>query len=111
MLIKNLNLAVRFILEMWALIAVGYWGFKYNSNIVMKIVLGIGAPLLIAVVWGMFGSPKATYKISVPLQWLLICVIYLLASLALYTSGKQQMALLFGVIAIINSILMYVWKQ
>lgn len=111
MLLKNINLGIRFILEVWALIAVGYWGFKYNSNILIKIALGIGGPLLIAAVWGMFGSPKASYKLSVPLQWILLFVIYLLAGLSLHVSGKQQLAIFFGVIAIINSILMYVWKQ
>ena len=46
-IIKGTNLLLRFLLE---LCAVGYWGFKTGSGIAAKIGLGIGAPLVIAVV-------------------------------------------------------------
>ena len=59
--LKALNLLVRFLLELCMLGAVGYWGFRTGSSWAMKIILGIGLPLLIAVIWGMFVSPKATY--------------------------------------------------
>ena len=54
-----LNIAIRFILEIGALISVGYWGFVIGNGYLFKFILGIGTPLLIAMIWGFFGSPRA----------------------------------------------------
>jgi hypothetical protein len=48
MSIKNANLALRFLLELCALAALGYWGFQTGRGPVMSAVLGIGAWLLTA---------------------------------------------------------------
>ncbi len=58
-LIKGANLLLRFLLELCALGALGYWGFKSGSATSTKVVLGVGAPLVAAVVWGTFLSPIA----------------------------------------------------
>jgi hypothetical protein len=47
-------LAVRFLLELAALVAFGYWGW-HSSEGPLRFVLAIGLPLLLAVVWGVFG--------------------------------------------------------
>ena len=49
--IQSANLALRFILELCALAALGYWGFQTGQNLFVKIVLAIGAPLLAAYDW------------------------------------------------------------
>jgi hypothetical protein len=46
-------------LELCALGALGYWGFKTGSVTSTKVVLGVGAPLVATVVWGTFLSPSA----------------------------------------------------
>ena len=53
------NLALRFLLELCALGALGYWGFKIGRGLIVKVGLGIGAPLLAALVWGTLGAPDA----------------------------------------------------
>ncbi|EGG37973.1 conserved domain protein [Paenibacillus sp. HGF5] len=50
---KILNLALRFILELILLFSIGYWGFHFGSGLVAQVALGIGLPLLTAVIWGM----------------------------------------------------------
>lgn len=62
-ILKSINLGVRFLLELCMLAAVGYWGFKTGSGWSLKILLGIGVPLLIAAIWGTFVAPKATYPL------------------------------------------------
>jgi hypothetical protein len=52
--IKNANLLLRFLLELCALAALGYWGFKTGGGMAAKVGLGIGAPLAAALVWGCF---------------------------------------------------------
>ncbi|MGC5326004.1 YrdB family protein [Brevibacillus sp. SYSU BS000544] len=110
-MVKMLNLALRFLLELCALAAVGYWGFKTGSNVFLRYCLGIGAPLLIAVVWGALGSPNAPISLP-PLPHLLLeIVIFGLPALALYAVGKPFWALVYGFVAIINRILMFTWGQ
>ncbi len=58
-LLKMLNLGLRFFLELCVLVIFGYWGYKTGgSSIWMKLVLGIGSPILFAIVWGIFLAPK-----------------------------------------------------
>ena len=59
------NLTVAFLLELCALAALGYWGLRTASGPATKAALGIGAPLLAAVLWGLFAAPHA--PVSIPL--------------------------------------------
>ena len=59
------NLTLAFALELCALAALGYWGFSVGGGPGAKAVLGIGAPLCAAVLWGLFAAPRA--PVSVPL--------------------------------------------
>lgn len=52
--IESLNLLVRFVLELCMLASVGYWGFKTGDGAAMAALLGVGGPLVMAVVWGTF---------------------------------------------------------
>ncbi len=47
-LIKGANLALRFLLELCALAAVGYWGLETGRGPIAKVGLGIGTPLAAA---------------------------------------------------------------
>ena len=51
------NLGLRFVLELVALAAVGYWGFASFSNLALRLLCGIGLPLLLATIWGVFRVP------------------------------------------------------
>jgi len=62
-MIRGLSLGVAFLLELTVLFAIGYWGFTQPWGSPVRFVAGFGGPLLMAVLWGVFGSPKA----SVPL--------------------------------------------
>ena len=59
------NLTVAFLLELCALAALGYWGLRTASGPATKAALGIGAPLLAAVLWRLFAAPRA--PVSIPL--------------------------------------------
>jgi hypothetical protein len=111
MMIKYVNLALRFLLEICALLALGYWGFHTGKSLILKIVLGIGTPLMVAIVWGMFGSPGAPVKLSASFHLLLEFIIFGLPVVALYVAGKPGLSLVFGLTVVINRSLMYIWKQ
>jgi hypothetical protein len=81
--IKLANLALRFLLELCALAALAYWGFKTGESVVAKIGLGIGAPLLAAIVWGTFLAPRASIPTPGFLRLVLELVVFGSAAAAL----------------------------
>ncbi len=48
----------------------GVLGFRGRGDPITKVVLGLGSPLLAAVVWGTFVAPKAAIPSSMPLRLL-----------------------------------------
>jgi len=109
--IKVLNLGVRFLLEIIALIILGYWGFQVSQGTIMKIIVGIGTPLLAAVIWGLFGAPKATYLLTGFPFLLLEIIIFGLPAVALFFIEKQKLAFIYGLVTVINLILIKIWDQ
>ena len=110
-IVQGANLALSFILELCLLAALGYWGFVTGDSVLMKIVLGIGAPLLAAVVWGIFMAPKAVRPLNAPLHQIIECVIFGVAFIALYVAGQPTLAIIFAIVFAINFVLRIVWKQ
>ena len=109
--LKGMNLAVRFLLELCMLAAVGYWGFKTHSTWTMKILFGIGLPILIAVIWGYFMAPRSTHRLSgIPFT---VMDILLLGSgaVALYASGQVTLAGIYAAVLAVSEILRLIWKQ
>jgi hypothetical protein len=103
-IVKGLLLVVRFVLELAALAALGYWGFTTGGDTLTKIVLGLGAPLLAAVLWGLFVSPKARFGNEV-LRAVVETVVFGGAVLALAAAGRTQLAIVFASIALLDSVL------
>lgn len=110
-LVKAANVALRFLLELCLLAALGYWGFTTGNGWVFKSILGMGAPLLAAVVWGMFVAPKATWLLPEPWLLLLELVLFCLGGAALYLAGHPLLAGALGLVYVINRSLIYLWQQ
>jgi F0F1-type ATP synthase assembly protein I len=54
-----LNLALRFALEVLALVVVGYWGWHVGDG-VLRIFGAIGLPTIFGAIWGIFSTPGDT---------------------------------------------------
>ncbi len=109
--IQGSNLALRFLLELCSLAALGYWGFHTDRGTMLKVVLGIGAPLLVAAIWGTFVAPKASVQLPGALREGLALTVFGIAAIALAAAGHPGLARTFALVAVINSVLMAVWKQ
>ena len=103
-----INLAVRFILEIAALIIFGYWGWMTGEGWV-SYLLAAGAPILAALAWGTFavpGDPSRSGKAPVPVPGLVRLVLELLifglACWALYTVGQITRAWILGILVILH---------
>lgn len=110
-ILKGLNLGVRFLLELCMLAAIVYWGFKTQSGWVMKILLGIGLPVLIAVIWGLFVAPHAVYPLGTLPHLVLELVLLGSGAVALFASGKPGLGWIYTITLVVSEILMIVWKQ
>lgn len=55
----------------------------------MRVLLAIGAPLIIAIVWGVFGSPRSQVQLSMSMHIMLELLVFGLPSVALYATGKH----------------------
>jgi hypothetical protein len=96
-------LVVRFVLELSALAALAYWGFTDNEG-VSAVLLGVGAPLVAAVVWGLFVSPKAKYGTPVR-QAIGEAAVFGAAVIALFAADQPVLAIVFAVLAVVDGVL------
>lgn len=51
------NLALRFLLEVAALLSIGLWGWQASSGR-MRLILALALPTAAAVLWGVFAAPN-----------------------------------------------------
>jgi hypothetical protein len=110
-IVKGANLGLRFVLELCVLAALVYWGYQAGNGTWTRIALAIGAPLLAAVVWGVFGAPKASRQLHDPALLLLEIIVFGAGALALAAAGQRTLAVALALVTLLNGILMYVWGQ
>lgn len=103
-MIRGAALGVRFGCELGALAALGYWGFRTGGGLAAW-VLGIGAPVAAAVIWGAFVSPKARRPVSVPVRLLVELVVFTAAVVALIAADQAVLAIVLAVTATVTSLL------
>ena len=110
-IIKSLNLALAFLLELCLLAALGYWGFCVGSGWIARIALGVGMPAIVIALWGIFLAPTSSQRLHDP--WLLLAKIVLFgaATAALYAAGRPALAGVFATLFVVNSILAVTWGQ
>lgn len=110
-IVKNTNLALAFLLELCMLAALCYWGFVAGQGTLQKLVLGLGTPLVVAVVWGLFAAPRATRRLAGFGLFALKALLFCLAAVALWIAGLPALAIVFIVVVVLNGLLLYAWRQ
>ena len=108
---KFINAALAFILELAMLAAFGYWGFHGDKSLLAKWILGIGLPVITAVIWGMYLAPRAAHRLGNISGNLLSLILFLCGAAALLYTGHTSLAIIFAVTAIVNRFLIFLWKQ
>jgi hypothetical protein len=109
--LKFLNAALAFLLELAMLAAFGYWGFHGEKSLLIKWILGIGLPVLAAVMWGMLLAPRSPRRLGNLSGNLLSLILFLCGAAALYDTGHILLAIIFAVTAVLNRALILLWKQ
>ncbi|MEV0152815.1 YrdB family protein [Micromonospora sp. NPDC050686] len=91
---KVILLALAFLLELALLVAAGWWGFTLDAGRPVRLLAGLGAPLLIAVVWGLFCSPRATVALPAPAKLAAQAACFVTGAVLLALAGRPAPAVL-----------------
>jgi hypothetical protein len=107
------NLAVRFLLEIASLVAIGYWGWSQHDGS-LRYILAIGCPMIAAVLWATFavpGDPSRSGKAPVPVPGIVRLVLELaffaFAAWALHHAGNSVLALILAAVVLIHYAVSY----
>ncbi len=99
-----LNLAVRFLLEVAALVTLGVWGWRQSAG-GLRFLLAPGLPFLAAVVWGIFAvpdDPSRSGNAPVPVPGVIRLVLELFvfgsAAWALFHMGYAGFSIILAVV-------------
>jgi hypothetical protein len=97
------NEALAFGLELAMLAAIGWWGFESGPGRLTSALLGVGAPLAMACVWGVFAAPKA--RIRLPMAGVLVVkgLAFGAGAAAILALGHRGLAASFAAVAAVNT--------
>jgi hypothetical protein len=101
---KAASLVLRFLLELAAFAALGYWGFHEHGGFAAAL-LGLGAPMLAIVLWGLFVAPRRPIRRGEALRWAVELLVFGAAAIALIDAGAVALGVAFGVLALANGAL------
>jgi hypothetical protein len=101
--IEKAALALRFLLELAGVAALVWWGVKVGTDDISRAALAVLAGGGLIVVWALVVAPKARNPLSPVTRWLIGTVLLMVAAVALWTVGPQELAILFAVLVAIDT--------
>lgn len=108
---RALNLGLAFLLELAALAALAYWGYRLDAPIAVRWVTALGAPLALALTWSRIAAPTARRRLArTPLLGFKLLVFTTAAAL-LYSTGRHALGILFEATTLLNLGLGVAWEQ
>ncbi|WP_329765533.1 YrdB family protein [Bacillus nitratireducens] len=110
-MLQALNIALRFMLELCVLGIVGYWGFRVGTITVIKVTLAIILPVIVAIIWALFGAQHAEWEVQGILHVLLEIIVFGVGVAALYHLKHYMLASGLAIIIVVNRMLMFIWNQ
>ncbi|HSN08612.1 MAG TPA: YrdB family protein [Hanamia sp.] len=110
-IIKVLNLAAAFFLEIAMIISFGYFGYHYPQAMLMKYLLMIGLPLIAAILWGFLAAPKSKYRLQKLPRLIFALTLFGAAIFLLNSTGKTTLAAVFAILVVINQMLLFILEE
>ncbi|MFB7663116.1 YrdB family protein [Kitasatospora sp. NPDC056138] len=97
------NEVLAFLLEVAALGLLCWWGSATGDGVVVRVLLGLGAPLSAAVLWGLFAAPKARLRPPLPAVLLVKAVVLGAGAAALSGVGHPVAAVVLAAVMLGNT--------
>jgi Protein of unknown function (DUF2568) len=104
------NEAAAFVLELLVLVVLSAWGFSTGHKLAESVTLGLGAPALAAVIWGLFAAPRARFPLPLARTLAVKAVIFAAAVAALAGLGLPALALGFALVLTANTTVAVAFK-
>jgi hypothetical protein len=106
--VRATNLGLAFLLELAALAALAYWGYRLDASAGVR---WVGAPLALALTWSRIAAPTARRRLArTPLLGFKL-VVFTLAAALLYSTGRHVLAIVFEAATLLNLGLGVAWRQ
>lgn len=99
------NDVLRFLLELFAFISLGIWGFTAWPLPWPGLLIGIAAPAFAILVWALFRSPRAVIRLDPFGKAVVEILVMGSAAFAWLDLGQPIVAIVFGVVATISGVL------
>ncbi|MFF4773601.1 YrdB family protein [Microtetraspora fusca] len=110
--VTKANLALMFFLELGVLVSVGYWGFTLAAPLAVRILAGLGAPVVFATLWGLFAAANgARFKLHGLARAAFEIAWFGGGAAALVASGLVTGGTVFAILYVVNGVLRLVWDQ
>ena len=108
--VRQLNLALKFLLELAALAAFALWGASIADG-AAAVACAVGLPLGVAMLWGLLAAPKARRRLSTRLRIPFELGVFALATLALLGAEAAIAAAGFAAIVAVNALFLTAFDQ
>jgi hypothetical protein len=107
--IRGLCLLVAFLLELAVLVSAGYWGFTVSPDLAVRLLAGLGVPVLLAVAWGVFASPRAARPLHGPVRAAFEIAWFAAGVALLAVAGAVIAAAVLALVYLANTALLRLW--
>ncbi len=108
-----INLAFRFLLELSALVAMGFWGWTKGTG-ALRYLLAIAIPASAAALWGTLAVPddpsrsgKAPVPVPGPVRLALELAFLIFATWSLLNTGANWFGWILGMAVLVHYVLSY----
>ncbi len=98
---RELNLLLKFLLELAAFAALAYWGAETAG-----VWLAIAAPAVAIVLWGVLAAPRSARRLPAAARIPFELAVFALAAIALAVAGATTAAIVFALVAAANAALL-----
>ena len=110
-ILRAANLTVRFALELGALGIAGYWGATIATGTLARTAAAVLLPILIALFWAAFVSPKAWMPTGTLGRAALGLGVFLAAGFLLINRQHAMLATVYIAVAVVSSVIVYALPQ
>jgi membrane protein YdbS with pleckstrin-like domain len=107
--VAGLNAALRFVLELVGIVALGIWGWTAPGDSPLRFVLAVGALLALIVVWAVLIAPRSRSPLEPKTRFVVGSGLLLVAAGALWAAGFPAAAGSFAVLNVVNTALAFVF--
>ena len=98
-LIKPVVQLVVFLLELFMLVAFGWYGYSQPAGMLLRVGLGAGLVITAIVVWSVWAAPKSSRRLPLPALVLFRAAMFLLSAFFVYRLGHEKLALIVASLA------------